>query len=110
MTSDQAPFLPTYPDGTPIHDFLSPEMSPFFVHPDNGIHGKPQDDTLAEALSRAASEDNINAVKDLLQQGVEISDETRRLARSPAVWQLLLDHGVEINPYPSAETPLLYYS
>ena len=108
MASDQASFLPTYPDGTLIHDFLNPERSPFFVHPDNGIHDNPEDDTPAEALARAASEDNIDAVKDLLQQGVEISDETRRLARSPAVWQLLLNHGVEINLYPSAQTPLLY--
>lgn len=108
MTSDQASFLPTYPDGTPIHDFLNPETSPFFAHSDDAIHGNPEDDTPAEALARAASEDNIDVVKDLLQQGVEISDETRILARSPPVWQLLLDHGVEINPYPSAQTPLLY--
>ena len=108
MASDQTSFLPTYPDGTPIHDFLNPETSPFFAHSDDAVHGNPEDDTPAEALARAASEDNIDAVKDLLKQGVEISDETRRLARSPAVWQLLLNHGVEINLYPSAQTPLLY--
>ena len=108
MASNQDPFLPAYPDGTPTHDFLNPETSPFFAHSDDTIHGNPEDDTPAEALTRAASEDNIDAVKDLLQQGVEISNRTRRMARSPAVWQLLLDHGVEINPYPSAETPLLY--
>lgn len=108
MASDQTSFLPTLSDGTPVHDFLNPETSPFFAQSDDAIPGNPEDDTPAQTLAHAASEDKIDAVKDLLQQGVEISDETRRLARSPAVWQLLLDHGVEINPYPSAETPLLY--
>lgn len=146
MTSNQTSFVPTYPDGTPVHGFLNPETSPFFMGPDDANHGNPEDDTPDQALcnpeddilnpetspffmrpddasqgdpeddtpdqalARAASDDNIDAMRDLLQQGVEIDSRTRMCACSPAVWQLLLDHGVEINPYPSDHTPLLYVS
>lgn len=80
------------------------------MRPDDASQGNPEDDTPDQALARAASNDNIDVVRDLLQQGVEIDSRTRMCARSPAVWQLLLDHGAEINPYPSDHTPLLYVS
>lgn len=94
-------------DGTPMQDLLNPETSPFFVQPDTAASHNPENDTPSEALARAASADQVDVVRDLLEQGAEIDNTTRMSARSPAVWQLLLDHGVEINAYPSAYTPLL---
>lgn len=110
MTSNQTSFVPTYPDGTPIHGILNPETSPSCDQMMQVRATLNEDDTPDQALARAASNDNIDVVRDLLQQGVEIDSRTRMCARSPAVWQLLLDHGAEINPYPSDHTPLLYVS
>lgn len=49
-------------------------------------------------LQHAAAADQVEVVRYLLENGVEVNSGTLKLIRSPEAWEVFLNHRDQLNP------------